>query len=76
MLFPFTTGRVSPDLRFIYFVIYSTTDTFVIAFWIHDGGWAGSSSRESTRQKKKKGKECRLKNLAELIPELIPVRLF
>lgn len=54
MLFPFTTGsRVSPDLRFIYFVIYST-DTFVIAFWIHDGGWAGSSSRESTRQKKKR----------------------
>lgn len=27
-------------------------------------------------KKKKKGKECRLKNLAELIPELIPVRLF
>lgn len=46
------------------------TDTFVIAFWIHE---FASSSRE---KHDKKGKERRLKNLAELIPELIPVRLF
>lgn len=71
MLLPFTS-RVWPDLRFIYFVIYYDDRHFCYCF-LNPRVWFASSSRE---KHDKKGKEYRLKKLAELILELILVRLF